>query len=223
MKYCKLHSWNVTYEESIKIQKDLSSKVIIQPFNSELNLIAGADVSYSKNSNLFFAGVVLLQLPNMDIIEESIAQGEVNFPYIPGLLSFRESPILIKAFENLSITPDVVMIDGQGIAHPRGLGIASHIGLLLDIPTIGCAKNILVGRYDEPGIDAGNHSQIIFNGKTIGAALRTKRNVSPVFISPGHKMDIASATEVVMKTCRGYRIPEPTRQAHLLVNRVRTM
>ncbi|HGE73235.1 TPA: endonuclease V, partial [Candidatus Poribacteria bacterium] len=141
MKYCKLHSWNVTYEESIKIQKDLSSKVIIQPFNSELNLIAGADVSYSKNSNLFFAGVVLLQLPNMDIIEESIAQGEVNFPYIPGLLSFRESPILIKAFENLSITPDVVMIDGQGIAHPRGLGIASHIGLLLDIPTIGCAKN----------------------------------------------------------------------------------
>jgi deoxyribonuclease V len=136
-------------------------------------------------------------------------------------LSFRESPILIKAFENLKNIPDVVMLDGQGIAHPRGLGIASHIGLILDVPTIGCAKNILVGKYETPNIEAGEYTPIVFRGKTVGVALRTKRKVSPVFVSPGHKMDIQTAIDVVLKTCRGYRLPEPTRLAHLLVNRVR--
>lgn len=222
MKYCNLHPWDLSYNEAIDIQKKLSSNVVLQPFNSELKLIAGADVSYSKNSDLFFAGVIVLQLPDMNIVEESTAISEVDFPYIPGLLSFRESPVLIKAFEKLNSVPDVIMIDGQGIAHPRGLGIASHLGLLLDIPTIGCAKNILVGHYDEPEIDAGNYNPIFFNGKVIGAVLRTKRSVSPVFISPGHKMDLTSSIDIVMKTCRGYRLPEPTRQAHLLVNRIRT-
>ncbi|MGB9594772.1 MAG: deoxyribonuclease V [Candidatus Poribacteria bacterium] len=221
MKYHNLHLWNLAYDEAINIQKKLSSDVILQPYNSELKFIAGADVSYSKNSDLFFAGVIVLQFPNMIIVEESIAVDKVDFPYIPGLLSFRESPILIKAFEKLNTIPDVVMIDGQGIAHPRGLGIASHLGLLLDTPTIGCAKNILIGHYDKLGISAGDHSPIIFNGKVIGAVLRTKKNISPIFVSPGHKMDIPSAIDIVMKTCRGYRLPEPTRQAHLLVNRVR--
>ncbi len=221
MKYYNLHPWDITYNEAIDIQKKLSSNVILQPFNSDLKFIAGADVSYSKDDDLFFAGVIVLRFPDMTIVEESIASDKVNFPYIPGLLSFRESPILIKAFEKLNIIPDVVIIDGQGIAHPRGLGIASHIGLLLDIPTIGCAKNILVGHYDEPGSETGDHSAIIFNKKVIGAVLRTKKNVSPVFISPGHKINMSSSIDIVMKTCRGYRLPEPTRQAHLLVNRVR--
>jgi len=221
MKCLNLHQWNLPYDEAVKVQRDLSSRIILEPPKIEPKLVAGADVSYSKGSDLFFSGVVVLEISQMNVIEEVTAQGKVDFPYIPGLLSFRESPILIKAFENLKNIPDVVILDGQGVAHPRGLGIASHIGLILDTPTIGCAKNILVGRYEEPGIEAGEHTPIIFNGKTVGAVLRTKRNVSPVFVSPGHKMDIQTAIDIVMKTCRGYRIPEPTRQAHLLVNRVR--
>jgi deoxyribonuclease V len=221
MKCQNLHSWNLPYDEAIKVQSDLSSRIVLTPLKDEPNLIAGADVSYSKGSDLFFSGVVVLEMSQMTVVEEVTAQGKVDFPYIPGLLSFRESPVLIKAFENLKKIPDVVMLDGQGIAHPRGLGIASHIGLILDIPTIGCAKNILVGKYETPNIEAGEYSPIVFRGKTVGVALRTKRKVSPVFVSPGHKMDIQTAIDVVLKTCRGYRLPEPTRLAHLLVNRVR--
>jgi len=223
MKCLNLHAWNLSYDEAIKMQQDLSTRVILEPFKSELKLVAGADVSYSKNSDLFFAGIIVLEIPTMTVVEESTAYDRVDFPYIPGLLSFRESPVLIKAFEKLKVIPDVVVLDGQGIAHPRGLGIASHIGLLLDMPTIGCAKNILVGHYEEPGIEAGDHNPIIFKGKNVGAVVRTKRKVSPVFVSPGHKMDIPSATEIILKTCRGYRLPEPTRQAHLLLNRARIL
>ena len=221
MKCQNLHSWNLPYDEAIKVQSDLSSRIVLTPLKDEPNLIAGADVSYSKGSDLFFSGVVVLEMPQMTVVEEVTAQGKVDFPYIPGLLSFRESPVLIKAFENLKNIPNVVMLDGQGIAHPRGLGIASHIGLILDVPTIGCAKNILVGKYETPNIEAGEHTPIVFKGKTVGVALRTKRKVSPVFVSPGHKIDIQTAIDVVLKTCRGYRLPEPTRLAHLLVNRVR--
>ena len=221
MKCQNLHSWNLPYDEAIKVQSDLSSRIVLTPLKDEPNLIAGADVSYSKGSDLFFSGVVVLEMPQMTVVEEVTAQGKVDFPYIPGLLSFRESPVLIKAFENLKNIPDVVMLDGQGIAHPRGLGIASHIGLILDVPTIGCAKNILVGKYEMPNIEVGEYTPIVFRGKIVGVALRTKRKVSPVFVSPGHKMDMQTAIDVVLKTCRGYRLPEPTRQAHLLVNRVR--
>jgi deoxyribonuclease V len=221
MKCQNLHSWNLPYDEAIKVQSDLSSKIVLMPLKDEPCLIAGADVSYSKGSDLFFSGVVVLEMPQMTVVEEVTAQGKADFPYIPGLLSFRESPILIKAFENLKNIPDVVMLDGQGIAHPRGLGIASHIGLILDVPTIGCAKNILVGKYETPNIEAGDHTPIVFRGKDVGVALRTKRKVSPVFVSPGHKIDMQTAIDIVLKTCRGYRLPEPTRLAHLLVNRVR--
>jgi deoxyribonuclease V len=223
MKFLNLHSWNLTYTEAIKVQQDLSSRVILGPFKSKLKLVAGADVSYSKGSDLFFSGVIVLEMPRMNVVEEVTAQGKVDFPYIPGLLSFREAPVLIKAFEKLVNVPDVVIFDGQGIAHPRGLGIASHIGLMLGVPSIGCAKKILVGRYEDPEIEAGEHTPITFHDKIVGAVLRTKRNVSPVFVSPGHKMDVPSAIDIVMKTCRGYRLPEPTRQAHLLVNRARIL
>ncbi|HGJ64572.1 TPA: deoxyribonuclease V [bacterium] len=221
MKYLDLHKWNISYDEAIKIQHELSNRVIIQPFKTKPKLIAGADVSYSKGSDLFFSGVVIFQMPDLFIVEESTAQDKVDFPYIPGLLSFRESPVLLKAFDKLKTVPDVVILDGQGIAHPRGLGIASHIGLILDIPTIGCAKNVLVGKYETPSIEAGEYTPLIYNNKAVGVALRTKKNVSPVFVSPGYKIDIPSAIEIVLNFCRGYRLPEPTRQAHLLVNRVR--
>ncbi len=221
MKCKDLHLWNLPYEEAIKVQRDLSSKVILEPFRTEVNLVAGADVSYSKGSDILFAGVVIMEIPGMRILEEATAKGKVDFPYIPGFLSFRESPILIKAFERIQNVPDVVIFDGQGIAHPRHLGIASHLGLIIDLPSIGCAKNILVGKYKDVGNESGDYSPIIFRGNIVGVALRTRRNVFPVFVSPGHKIDVPSALAIVMKTCRGYRLPEPVRQAHILVNRMR--
>jgi deoxyribonuclease V len=157
----------------------------------------------------------------MNILEEATAEGKVNFPYIPGLLSFREAPILVKAFEKVRNVPDVIIFDGQGIAHPRGLGLASHMGLVLDLPSIGCAKSRLVGEHAPLGEEVGTHTPIIFKNDTVGAVLRTRKNVAPVFVSPGHRMDILSAIEIVMKTCRGYKLPEPTRQAHLSVNKFR--
>lgn len=221
MKCNDLHPWELSYKEAIKVQRDLSSKVILEPFRTEVRLIAGTDVSYSKGSDILFAGVIVMEIPSMKILEEASAEGKVDFPYIPGLLSFRESPVLIKAFEKIKNIPDVVIFDGQGIAHPRRLGIASHLGLIIDLPSIGCAKNMLVGKYEDVGIEAGDYSPIVFNGNIVGAALRTKRNVLPVFVSPGHRMDISSSLEIVMNACKGYRLPEPVRQAHILVNKIR--
>jgi deoxyribonuclease V len=222
MKCHSLHSWDISYSEAVRIQHRLKGQLIIKPFKSDFRLIAGADVSYSKGSDLFFSSIVILEMPDMTMLESATAEGKVDFPYIPGLLSFREAPILLKAFEKIRNVPDVVIFDGQGIAHPRGIGLASHIGLFLDLPSIGCAKRNLVGSYGPVGIEAGDNTPIMFNCQIVGAALRTKRNVSPVFVSPGYKMDISSAVEIVMKACDGYRLPEPTRRAHLLVNKIRT-
>jgi len=152
-----------------------------------------------------------LKFPELEEVDRSLVVTEVNFPYIPGLLSFRESPALIKAWEKIKIAPDVVMIDGQGIAHPRRFGIASHFGVLVDKPTIGCAKSLLVGVYEEPKGEAGNFSYLYDSGEIIGVALRTRDNVQPVFVSIGHKITLDESIQIVMKTVRGYRIPEPTR------------
>ena len=222
MKYVNLHPWNLQYSEAIKIQQELRDQLVLEAPKIDLKLVAGADVSYSKGADVFFSSVIVLEMPGMNIIEEATAEGNVNFPYIPGLLSFREAPVLIKAFEKVKTIPDAIIFDGQGIAHPRGVGLASHMGLVLDLPSIGCAKKNLVGSYKPVGGEVGDHTPIEFRGDVVGAALRTKSNVKPVFVSPGHKMDIPSAIEIVMKTCRGYKLPEPTRQAHLLVNRART-
>ena len=221
MKCLNLHPWDLSYEEAVKVQQDLSKRLILEPSEIEPKLIAGADVSYSKGSDLFFSAVVVLEMPSMRVLEEASAKGKVDFPYIPGLLSFREAVILTKAFEKIKSVPDVVIFDGQGIAHPRGVGLASHIGLMLDLPSVGCAKNKLVGSHGPVGNEVGDYAPIKFRGNVVGAALRTKKNVAPVFVSPGHRMDVPSAIEIVMKTCRGYRLPEPTRQAHVLVNRIR--
>ena len=221
MKCLELHSWELQYSEAVKVQRELKNRLILKAPKMDLRLVAGADVSYSKGSDVFFASVVVFEMPGMSIVEESAAKGRVDFPYIPGLLSFREAPVLIKAFEEVKNTPDVIIFDGQGIAHPRGIGLASHMGLMLDCPSIGCAKKILVGKHDPVGNEVGDHESIVYKDDTVGAVLRTKQNVKPIFVSPGHRMDIPSAVEIVMKTCRGYKLPEPTRQAHLSVNRFR--
>lgn len=157
----------------------------------------------------------------MEIIEEKACIERAPFPYIPGLLSFREGPAILKAFEKLKKIPDVVIFDGHGIAHPRGIGLASHMGLFIDIPTIGCAKKKLTGRHDDVGENVGDSSPILIDDQIVGSVLRTKKGVNPVFVSPGHKIGIDSAVSVVLRCLRGYRLPEPVRRAHSLVNLIR--
>jgi deoxyribonuclease V len=222
MKYLKLHAWNVDYKKAVEIQERLKKSIILKGSAKNCKLIAGADVSYTKGSEIFYASVVVFNLQTMERVEEVTASGKVDFPYIPGLLSFRESPILLKAFAKIKSEPDVIILDAQGIAHPRGIGLASHIGLLLDKSSIGCAKTRLIGEYNEVGEEAGCHSQLTVKDKIVGAVLRTRKNVKPVFVSPGHKIDLKTSIALILKTCRGYRLPEPVRQAHNLVKRTAT-
>jgi deoxyribonuclease V len=218
-----LHPWGVAYQEAVSIQNTLKRELILHDEIKigPIDVIAGADISYSRGSDLFFAAVVLLSYPDMQPIEEAHAVERVSFPYIPGLLSFREGPVLLKAFENLLGAPDLVMFDGQGIAHPRGIGLAAHLGLFLDMPAIGCAKSRLCGEYRDPGPLSGDHADLLYQGRLIGSVLRTKAGVRPVFVSPGHLISLERSREMTLKCCRGYRLPEPIRQAHLAVNRLR--
>lgn len=223
MKIKNLHNWNVTYREAITIQQTLREKLILddKKMPDKIRTIAGADVSYSKGDNLFFAVVVLLEFPSMELIEEASFTERITFPYIPGLLTFREGPPLLKAFEKLRSVPDVAIFDGQGIAHPRGLGLASHMGLFLDMPTIGCAKTRLAGQYSDVRNERGDYSSLILDNRVVGAVLRTRKNVKPVFISQGHKIGLKRSVEIILSSCTGYKLPEPVRQAHLAVNRIR--
>jgi deoxyribonuclease V len=217
----QLHRWDVTPKEAVDIQQRLRSKLVIAPLEKEVHYVAGCDISFDKGSDVVFAGVVVLKLPEFTEVGQTTAVTRVKFPYIPGLLSFRESPPLLEAWEKLSVEPDLVIIDGQGYAHPRRFGIASHFGVLVDLPTVGCAKTLLIGKFEEPGINAGCSSPLMDGEEVIGAALRTQHGVNPVFVSIGHRINLAGALEIVMRCTRDYRIPEPTRRAHLLVNALR--
>lgn len=208
-----LHSWKVSVKEAIQIQENLRSQVILKKTFSEVRTIGGADVAYSKNRNLLLGAIVVLSSPKMETVDISTAYGKIPFPYIPGLLSFREAPILIKTFRKLKIKPDVMIFDGQGIAHPRGFGLACHLGLWLDLPSIGCAKTHLTGEFTSPGLSRGSFELIRQEGKKMGAVLRTKDNVRPLFISPGHRIDIKTSIQLILATCKGFRIPEPQRGA----------
>ena len=159
--------------------------------------------------------MVVLRYPELVLAESKTAREQLDFPYIPGLLSFRESPLILAACERLSVSPDLVLVDGQGIAHPRHLGLASHLGLLWDKPTIGCAKSLLCGWHQPVGPEPGSYAELIDDNEVIGAALRTKEGSAPLYISIGHKIDLATALQWVLNCCRGYRLPEPTRLAHL--------
>lgn len=216
-----MHSWDVTPSEAVNIQLSLSEKVILKKPDFQFNLIGGADISYNKYSNLAYAGIIIFEFPTLKEITRSYEISEINFPYIPGLLSFREIPILIKVWEKLNIKPHIMIFDGQGIAHPRRLGIASHFGIWYDIPTIGCAKSLLIGQYSEPRLKKGSKAFIYYKNEKIGVALRTRSNVKPVFISPGHKIDFITSVNIVMNCITKYRLPETTRLAHNFVNQLR--
>lgn len=216
-----LTSWNLTPKEAVAAQKEWRSLVRIQPLQREVKTIAGADISYNRFSDVIYSGIVVLSLPDLQVVETASVRSTAKFPYVPGLLSFRETPSFLECWEKLTTKPDVLMLDGQGLAHPRRFGIACHIGLILDLPTLGCAKSILVGRHEELALEAGSQSPLIDNGEIVGAALRTKKKVAPVYISVGHLMDLNSAVDLALKSVTKYRQPEPTRQAHLLVNQLR--
>jgi len=217
-----LHPWGVTYKEAVKIQNELKDKVSLKKIDKRIKYVAGLDVSYAKGSNIMWAGVVVLDFPSLNKAEERWSQKKVSFPYIPGLLSFREIPALIDALRKMEIEPDLIFCDGQGIAHPRGLGLASHLGILLNKSTIGCAKSPLVGTYSQVGESKGNYAYLIHQNRIIGAVVRTRSKVKPIFVSPGYGVMLNDCVTFVLETCSKYRIPEPTRQAHLLVNSVRS-
>jgi len=215
MKGRPLHSWQVTAAEAKEIQRRLALQVSKRNEVDAPRLVAGVDISAPDRGGVAKGAVVVLRLPDLTPIESSVVEQRVSFPYVPGLLSFRETPIILAACEGLTLTPDLFIADAQGIAHPRRLGLASHLGLLLDIPTIGCAKSILCGRHGELGAEPGSYAPLFEGSEVIGAALRTKRGLKPVFVSIGHKVDLEAAIGWVLACCRGYRLPEPTRLAHL--------
>lgn len=221
--YEKLHEWNLTPRQAVELQKNLRERVRIAPLRREVRTIAGADISFNKFSPIVYAGLVVLSLPSLEIVEEVGVVSETTFPYVPGLLSFRESPSVLEAWEKLKTEPDAVMFDGQGIAHPRRIGIASHVGLLIGRPTFGCAKSVLIGRYEEPGSERGFWSPLVDpkNEEVVGAALRTKTRTRPIYVSPGHLIDLEGAVKLTLACDGGYRQPEPTRRAHHLVNELR--
>jgi len=208
--------WNCSVEEAIAIQKELAGNVIIAGKPEKIDHIAGIDIALTPD-NKGYCIIAIFSFPDMELCEEVFSSDTINFPYVPGLLSFREGPLVLKAYEKLSIKPDVMVFDGQGIAHPRRCGIASHIGVLLDIPSIGCAKSRLCGTYTEPGPDRGDRAYLYDKEEIIGVVLRTRAHVKPVFISPGHKIGIDEAADIMMQCTGNYRIPVPTRYAHCRV------
>jgi deoxyribonuclease V len=221
--YEQLHDWNLSPREAVELQKSMRERVRLEPLKRKIETVAGADISFNKYSPVLYAGIVVLKLPSLEVLEEVGVVSETKFPYVPGLLSFREASPVLAAWAKLKTEPDAVMFDGQGIAHPRRIGIASHVGLFLNRPTLGCAKSILIGQHDELEEERGRWQPLVDpkNNETIGAALRTKTRVQPIYVSPGHLIDLAGAIELTLRADGGYRQPEPTRRAHLLVNALR--
>ena len=215
MKAQHLHSWQTTPDQAKRVQRELAVMVSRRNEVEAVRLVAGVDISAPNAAGLARAAVVVLSYPELMPVERKVITKEVTFPYVPGLLSFRESPLIIAACEELKAIPDLILVDGQGIAHPRRLGLASHLGLLWDIPTIGCAKSRLCGKHKMVPPEPGSYAELTDNGEVIGAALRTKAGAAPLYISTGHKVDLEIAITWVLRCCRGQRLPEPTRLAHL--------
>lgn len=226
-----LHSWNLSYSQAAQLQTELAEKVQFKPLQGQPELIAGLDCALSKDGQRIIAAAVVLRTATaekglwesvepsgFETVETTHAIQKLSFPYIPGLLSFREAPVCIAAVEKLKLEPDVFIIDGQGIAHPRRLGLASHLGLFFDKPTIGCAKSRLTGQFEEPPPQKGTYSLLKDKDEVIGAVVRTRTNVEPVFVSVGNKCSLEDAIEVTLSCTTKYRLPEPTRLAHQLVS-----
>jgi len=216
-----LHPWKVSPAEAREIQEKLRKRLRLRPPRAPLKTIAAGDVAYSREDDMTYAAFLLFTYPGLTLLESASAKGRASFPYVPGFLTFREAPILLRAFSRLKTRPDLILIDGQGIAHPRFMGIAAHIGLILNLPAIGCAKSRLIGTHEELAPDRGKTVPLLVGDRTAGMVLRTRAGVKPVYVSPGHKMNMETSVKIVLSLCRGYRIPEPMRQAHMFVSKLR--
>lgn len=207
------HEWNLTADEAIALQKELAPRVVRQDAFGEIRYVAGVDAGFPKD--VARAAIAVLHYPQLEVVEVAVAEVPVTFPYVPGLLSFREAPAVLAAYERLSIQPDLLIVDGQGIAHTRRFGIASHLGVLLDLPAIGSAKSLLVGRHEPLGVERGATANLVHRGEIVGQAVRSRTGVNPLYVSTGHRISLASAVQFVLTCCTRYRLPEPQRQAHL--------
>jgi deoxyribonuclease V len=214
LRSAELHSWRVSTQEAREIQRSLRARLRLEPLPQEVRLVAAADVAYSRPTHRMYAAVVVVRLPGFEVVETATAHQLARFPYIPGLFSFREMPPLLGAFARLKSRPEAVLFDGQGLAHPRRLGLACHAGLLLATPTAGCAKSRLVGEHGPVPVRRAGRTPLAFEGDVVGAVVRTRAHVSPVFVSPGHLMDVDSAVKLVLQATGRFRIPEPLRLAH---------
>lgn len=206
------HPWDMPPQDARRLQVKLSAHIIRKNRLKTVKTVAGIDVG--MKGDMACAAIVELDFPGLDVVAHATAKRRITFPYIPGLLSFREGPVILDALDRLGQKPDLLIFDGQGIAHPCRLGIASHIGLMVDLPSIGCAKSRLCGQYKEPDVERGSHVPLMDHGETIGAIVRTRAGVKPVFVSIGHRVDLKTSIDYVLRCCRGYRLPETTRMAH---------
>lgn len=215
------HDWVLSPKEALEVQKNLAALVRIEPLPSNPGIIGAADIAYSRRANLLIAVVLSFQWPGLDLLESAHHMCGATFPYVPGLLSFREVPPILEAFRKLSQKPEILLCDGQGIAHPRKMGFASHLGLCLGLPTVGCAKSRLCGEHDEPPLKKGSSKPLMLAGEQVGLVFCSRDGVKPIYISPGHLSDIPSAEKLVFLCLRRYRIPEPLRLAHIEATRLR--
>jgi deoxyribonuclease V len=223
MKIPRLHRWPTAPAAALALQRALAPRVRLLPVPADVYLFAGTDVAFSPDGEQVVAGVVLWDARTRSVVEQRVARARCRLAYIPGLLSFRELPGLLAALRKLKATPQVVLCDGQGLAHPRRLGLACHLGLWLERPTLGCAKSRLCGDYDEPGRRKGDRSVLRHGGERVGIVVRTRDNVKPLFVSPGHLCNHDSAARLTLATTTRYRLPEPSRLAHQLVTRARSI
>jgi deoxyribonuclease V len=232
------HDWDLGIPEARELQEQLRGRVVERDARRAPRLVAGADVSYDRDSHDpaadvscdrssshvdLYAAVVVLDFESLRVVEVAAARARARFPYVPGYLSFREIPPLLDAFAKLEAVPDLIVCDGQGRAHPRRFGLACHLGVLLDRPTLGCAKSRLVGEHREPGPRRGAHTQLRDGGEVIGEVVRTRSGVKPVFVSVGHRISLETARRTVLRLAPRYRLPEPVRAAHREVNRLRRL
>ncbi len=219
--FLDLHEWNLTLGEAIALQKKLASRVQLQPLPTRIKTLGAADISYSRTTDLLIAVILTFSWPDLLVLEAVHRICRVEFPYVPGLLSFREVPPLLRTWEELKDKPDLLLCDGQGIAHPRKLGFAAHLGLCLGVPTVGCAKSRLCGDHGPLVLRKGCSKPLLLNGETVGAVFCSRDGVKPLYISPGHLSDIESSKRLVARCLGRYRIPEPLRRAHIMATRLR--
>jgi len=217
VKFRAPHRWNLSVAGARAVQERLRGRVVVAPLAARPRLVAGVDVTYPAGGETALAAVVVVRLPAMEVVERAFSAASHPFPYVPGYLSFREAPAVLAALRRLRTEPDLLLFDGQGLAHPRRFGLACHVGVIVDRPAVGCAKSLLVGEHAEPGARRGCRRRIVHRGEAVGLALRTRDGVRPVFVSVGHRVDLQGAARAVLACCRGRRVPEPLREAHRAV------